>query len=1250
MGTTMSWAEFKDFKINLTEATASAGNSSQISSAFLPEGVTQISYEGDRTAARNGIQHGWQYAAFQFDVDGPVDIIIGGCGYSGVNATITDAKGSFSKELDTNGIGCGGVAVYKYIGGANTLKVYCGQFSTSIKVQKTNQESFEATWDWTGDNTLRKIVLNAQGTEGLVSSSVCWLPADSNNDISMYVDAFNNGGLRDNGNSAQCVTGTRLLVPVYSVGDKISVVGYGGSYTDYSIHGTTYTGNADVEANADDVKQGYIVISGNINNNYIKSVTLKHTASSASSIAFEDFKIDFRSNPYTVVLPAGSGLPACVTVDGGTFHENQHGYSNAVVTVKVDGPVKFTIGSCGFNSAAKDGVIAKVSINGGEPVDINNDTDCDNTGVGNYKKFVEYRYNKEEAATLTFNLGSYCPYFFAEKYELIPEVKVTYYDANGTKVIATETVEGGSELKFKYGAANVTVPAGDKFRGWYDSSSSSAKPVEEGKVLTTDIKLYAKVTPIEVATTTSVHTYDLTKANWYQNEHDLIEISGGKYNNEHGWDIANGGTIKLQVAGDALVSVGRCQYGSGTTIVATDASGNVIATLDAKAASDGGEACFKYVGKATTLTLTFASQTYLHGVSVEHFVPVAFEPFQINFRTNPYTVISPSEGLPKNVNITGGKFYNEGSSNEQNQHGYRGVTMTVVTDRPVKFTIGTCDYTDNATVSVDGGAPEVIKTNLKTESSSCCDTQTSYDKYVTYVYEGTENAVIKFSLGLHCPYFFAEEMSGLEYDENTRTFNVAANKADQLKEAIKEANTMGGNVTIYLPNGTYDFGTDINTEIKARNIAIIGESRDGVIIKNSPVKEGLDKSATLKNTSTGLYLQDVTIQCDAPYNQGTQAERGVALWDQGTQTICKNVYLKGRQDVYYSNGANGMKAYFEGGKIEGTVDFVCGSGNILFNSVNLIVTTSANKTEGGVIAAPSTYASETGHVFVNCLVSGAPSQSGTYKFARGWHAHGQAAPAAIFVGTITNILPDATSYWGENIGAVTNRRFAVYGTNGTVIVADNNAADITKASLVSFAGAWDPAEIISTHSPIKTNGAGWASYTAFTDVRITDGAKAYVAKKINAHTVTLTSIDEIPAGTPVFIYGDKKSTYHVEGTIAGSRPNVNYLKPVLFDQVLTSSANAFVIGTKDGTPGLYKVSSKLMIPAGKCYLDASSASSFALAKEQLELVFDEEETTGIDNVVAGSADNASRYNLAGQKVGNDYKGIVIKGGKKYFAK
>lgn len=43
--------------------------------------------------------------------------------------------------------------------------------------------------------------------------------------------------------------------------------------------------------------------------------------------------------------------------------------------------------------------------------------------------------------------------------------------------------------------------------------------------------------------------------------------------------------------------------------------------------------------------------------------------------------------------------------------------------------------------------------------------------------------------------------------------------------------------------------------------------------------------------------------------------------------------------------------------------------------------------------------------------------------------------------------------------------------------------------------------------------------------------------------------------------------------------------------------------------------------------------------------------TGISNTIAAPAnDNAPQYNLAGQKVDNSYKGVVIKNGKKFFQK
>ena len=45
-----------------------------------------------------------------------------------------------------------------------------------------------------------------------------------------------------------------------------------------------------------------------------------------------------------------------------------------------------------------------------------------------------------------------------------------------------------------------------------------------------------------------------------------------------------------------------------------------------------------------------------------------------------------------------------------------------------------------------------------------------------------------------------------------------------------------------------------------------------------------------------------------------------------------------------------------------------------------------------------------------------------------------------------------------------------------------------------------------------------------------------------------------------------------------------------------------------------------------------------------------ENTSGIQNVTAKAANNGRTYNLAGQEVGKNFKGIVVKNGKKFMTK
>lgn len=191
---------------------------------------------------------------------------------------------------------------------------------------------------------------------------------------------------------------------------------------------------------------------------------------------------------------------------------------------------------------------------------------------------------------------------------------------------------------------------------------------------------------------------------------------------------------------------------------------------------------------------------------------------------------------------------------------------------------------------------------------------------------------------------------------------------------------------IFLPDGAYDLGDKCLTQISGNNISIIGESMDKTIIVNKPAieNEGIGTTATLLNTSNNLYMQDVTLQNALEYYKSGSAGRAVCLQDRGTQTICKNVKMLSYQDTYYSNEPNGKgQFYFEDSEIHGTVDYVCGGGDVYFNRV-LFVNESRKEGEKygeDVIAAPNSK-SEWGYIFKDCTIE---NKAANFSLGRSWN-------------------------------------------------------------------------------------------------------------------------------------------------------------------------------------------------------------------------------------------------------------------------
>lgn len=339
---------------------------------------------------------------------------------------------------------------------------------------------------------------------------------------------------------------------------------------------------------------------------------------------FTDFKVDFRTNAsepfYSVFLPTDGNLPTGVEISNVQRHGNQHGAQKATVTVKVDGPVKFTIGACNYSH--------KVTVTD----QTGNSTEIDNTGTceksassitaATYNNYVTWNYNKEENNELTFSLDGYMPYFFAEQCEYIPMVTVTYYNTDGT-VLGSQDVDAGTALTYDYGEDDVTVPDGYKFRGWYGSSGDNAEKIPEGKTLVADLDLYAKATPIETPEPGKTFVCDFKNKFWYPEDHDFVTLTKASYNDgTHGWKFGSGGTVAVKVAGDARLSLSTCQYSNKGTITVTDANGIVVGeAINLKPDVDGGLATVSYKGPPTTLTLTLSNGGYIHNLKVENLKP-----------------------------------------------------------------------------------------------------------------------------------------------------------------------------------------------------------------------------------------------------------------------------------------------------------------------------------------------------------------------------------------------------------------------------------------------------------------------------------------------------------------------------------------------------------------------------------------------------------------------------------------------------
>lgn len=174
--------------------------------------------------------------------------------------------------------------------------------------------------------------------------------------------------------------------------------------------------------------------------------------------------------------------------------------------------------------------------------------------------------------------------------------------------------------------------------------------------------------------------------------------------------------------------------------------------------------------------------------------------------------------------------------------------------------------------------------------------------------------------------------------------------------------------------------------------------------------------------------------------------------------------------------------------------------------------------------------------------------------------------------------------------------------------------------------------------------AKYGTFCAPFAVTVPAGVTASTAElNANGYTIDLTTVGEtIPANTPVILYAEEGlAATTVYGKAVAGTTTAGVLTGVYAST--PAQDGWYVLQNNDSKVGFYQVDTEVATPivgANRCYLTAP-------AQANVRAFFFDGEANGIANVNAVKAENNVMYNIAGQRVNANAKGIVIINGKKY---
>ena len=918
-------------------------------------------------------------------------------------------------------------------------------------VEAAVEKDITGTWDYSDPDVMAAtMALSGSNEAGEVNSI--------ENTLKMTVVA-NGAAFRNNGNNIQVRSGAEFRIPVRAAGDIVTIMGYPG-YSYYKINGgdeitnTNDNPQTEYKAKASDAERGYVSVVSTNDNNYFLSLSVVQYAKKE--------KITLDNEPATATF---------------SFNEGTEGqkaeFSNADYFLSS----KVTVGSNWF---IKDKTTyADTEETRLEPV-AKHDTDLtDDDAVrflitpkpGFTFKPTKVGFKANRFGTDNGKIDAYWQYSDGTTIELETGIKPERNNS-GVNTVKSYDIEGGTAAEGTCGLKLFLYNLQEgKQIGLADIVIEGIlNGTEKDVPVLASFKINSKEYAVEdVFGEQYEATLELPKAETMVSANNpLTDVTAksGEVGTITYEEKENACTVTIPMtAGETTMNyVLNVTFKPDFTLSYLDVEGNVLGTqavekdatigafaydiADVTATKDGYKArgWFKQavLGEKFTTADVITADTKLYAIQTEMEVPSThkkyfFDLADKNFYAEDHEAFNPA---------------GEGYYWHDAQHGWafkNGNTVDLLVGPKATITVTLCQYGSGTGIAVKKGDQTLATLDGKSEGDGGT---------AVYNYEGEAGTL---TLEMQCGgemYIHAVKIvntAEVNFESDGDWYFVKAGDAGSLLDVIdvvngKNAAKDAARSLIYLPNGTYDLDATVKTAITGHNISIIGESMDKTIIVTKPDKsiEGLGKADLFDVSGTNLYMQDLTLKNALDYYNAGSAGRAAVLQDAGNRTIGKNVRMLSYQDTYYSSN-NSQQAYWEDCDIHGTVDFICGGGDIRFqNSTISLEPRKADGTGGRTIVAPTTN-TNFGYVFDGCTIVDLSEGKGDWNFGRTW----QNEPITVYLNTTLDDVAKNTivsKRWTEK--GMNNKDPKVFGEYGTK---DASGADITPASnvITSFGGTFE---------------------------------------------------------------------------------------------------------------------------------------------------------------------------------------------------